>query len=227
MNQLAPNDCGPIYRESLQSGFPVEPWNTVSNLSFLFLILYWAFRLEFQWKKFPSIFFLLAFTSVGLFGGTLYHGTRSHCFWLFLDWIPIVFNVGVLSVVFWNGYFQNWKLALLFGIPPTLAAAVLQLYFGFQSVLYSTLAYLSLFLSVGASLFFWLRKNGRQHGHLLGFAMISAGLAFLSRLAERSPFFDFLTMGTHFLWHIFGAMTCHFVLLYLYRWQFSETHVNN
>lgn len=208
-------------------GFPVEPWNTASNLVFLFVILYWAVRLKFQWRKFPSIFFMLAFTSVGLFGGTLYHGTRSNCFWLFLDWIPIVLNVGVLSFVFWNGYFQNWKIALLFGLPPTLAATLLQLYFGFHSVLYSTLAYLSLFLSAIASLIFWIRKKGSLHLRLLGFAMISVGLSFLARLAERSPHFDFLTMGTHFLWHIFGAMTCHLVLLYLHRWQVSEKHVNN
>jgi len=156
-----------------------------------------------------------------------YHGTRSNCFWLFLDWIPIVLNVGVLSFVFWNGYFQNWKIALLFGLPPTLAATLLQLYFGFHSVLYSTLAYLSLFLSAIASLIFWIRKKGSLHLRLLGFAMISVGLSFLARLAERSPHFDFLTMGTHFLWHIFGAMTCHLVLLYLHRWQVSEKHVNN
>ena len=36
-----PNDNGPIYVETLMGRFPVEPWNTYSNLLFLALIVFW------------------------------------------------------------------------------------------------------------------------------------------------------------------------------------------
>ena len=41
-----PNDRGPIYLETLMGRFPVEPWNTFSNLLFLALIVFWFLRVR-------------------------------------------------------------------------------------------------------------------------------------------------------------------------------------
>lgn len=202
----------------------MEPWNTWSNIVFLLVILYWAYQFQFRWREHTSVFLMLAFTGIGLVGGTLYHGTRSHCFWLFLDWIPIVLNSAVLSMIFWHGYFEKWKISFCCGFIPALLAFLLQVSFGFQSIVFSSLAYLLLFLSVLLSLVFWIQKKGTQHINALVFASGSIAMGFLSRLAERLPQFDFLPMGTHFLWHIFGALSCHFVLSYLYRWQLQKSH---
>jgi hypothetical protein len=45
---VMPLDQGPTYIETIMGRFPVEPWNTASNLLFLVIILYWVWRLKGQ-----------------------------------------------------------------------------------------------------------------------------------------------------------------------------------
>lgn len=54
---------------------------------------------------------------ISLLGGMIYHGTRSHQFWLYLDWVPnyvmcavvVIYFVTKLTFVWWKGV-----LAILF-----------------------------------------------------------------------------------------------------------------
>ena len=41
-----PRDQGPIYLETVMGRFPVEPWNTASNLLFLAIIVFWYVRVR-------------------------------------------------------------------------------------------------------------------------------------------------------------------------------------
>ena len=45
VQELFPNDTGPIYKETIAGRFPVEPFNTYSNLIFLFIVIYFGIRI--------------------------------------------------------------------------------------------------------------------------------------------------------------------------------------
>jgi len=61
-----------------------------------------------------------------------------------------------------------------------------------------------------------LRKRRFRDGGLLVAAVLCFGLALLARLADRHSG-AWLPMGTHWLWHLFGAGASQAVALFLYR----------
>jgi len=50
-----PGDVGPIYAETDMAHFPVEPLNTISNLIFLVLVIYWAYKTRMSVVRYPLI----------------------------------------------------------------------------------------------------------------------------------------------------------------------------
>ncbi len=89
--QQFPNDAGPIYQETIEGRIPVEPFNTFSNLIFIIIIIYFLIKIKNNTKKHPFFLFVLPIIFISWIGGTMFHGTRIHNFWLFLDWLPIMF----------------------------------------------------------------------------------------------------------------------------------------
>lgn len=88
--QHFPNDTGPVYAETLAGRFPVEPFNTLSNLVFLFILVYWGVRVYKQPGEHRFLAWCLPVLGIGWVGGTLFHATRSHEVWLLMDWVPIL-----------------------------------------------------------------------------------------------------------------------------------------
>jgi hemolysin III len=90
---MHPSDYGPTYTETVPGlvagSFPVEPWKTWSNLIFVVLFVHIALRSRLDYRRYPLIVFSLPILAVGIVGGTVYHATRSHFMWLFLDFMPI------------------------------------------------------------------------------------------------------------------------------------------
>ena len=97
-----PNDSGPIYLETAMGRFPVEPWNTYSNLLFLALIVFWFLRVRRNIRDHLFIAYCLPVFLLGWVGGTVYHATRSHEVWLFLDWAPIALLALAVAIFFWH-----------------------------------------------------------------------------------------------------------------------------
>ena len=95
-----PLDQGPIYLETIMGRFPVEPWNTASNLLFLVIILYWAWRLKGEIRAHRFIAGAIPVLIIGWVGGTVYHATRSHNLWLFMDFVPIALLAAAVSMYF-------------------------------------------------------------------------------------------------------------------------------
>jgi hemolysin III len=61
----------------------------------------------------------------------------------------------------------------------------------------------------------WLMLH-RQHyfqGKYVAYALLTFITAIFFRIADR---WEWLPMGTHFLWHTFGAAACHLMLWYFY-----------
>ena len=113
--QKFPNDTGPIYQETIQGRLPVEPFNTFSNLIFIVILIYFGKKIYKNPKQHPFFLFAIPVIFISWIGGTMFHGTRSHQFWLLLDWLPIMV-VCLGGIIYFIGKLQRewWKRLLLF-----------------------------------------------------------------------------------------------------------------
>jgi len=70
-----PNDSGPIYRETIAGRFPVEPFNTLSNLLFLAIIVYFSAKVYKDYKRQAFLALAIPILFIGFFGR---HGLSCH-----------------------------------------------------------------------------------------------------------------------------------------------------
>ena len=212
----APNDFGPIYVETDMTRFPVEPWNTASNLIFLIIVVYFAWRTKLNYRTHPLIVFGLPVLFVGFIGGSVYHATRSHRIWLMLDFIPIFILTAAAALKFWKAVTGKWSYAVggLLGcaLAPRLIAGLLDLPFHYRiSVGYAGLALAILFPAA-----IECRKNGGANWALLLSTCLAFAVAVAFRTLDRAGI-ALLPMGTHFLWHLFGGMSVWCLMEYTLR----------
>ena len=210
------NDFGPIYVETDLTRFPVEPWNTASNLIFLVIVIFFAWRTRLDYRTHPLIVFGLPVLFIGFVGGTVYHATRSHRIWLMLDFIPIFILTAAAALKFWKAVVGRWSYAL-FGffacaVSPRLLAGFLSLPFHYRiSVGYAGLA-LAILLPATID----CRRNRGENGVLLLFACVAFGVAVVLRTLDRAGVALF-PMGTHFLWHLLGGVSVWCLMEYTIR----------
>jgi hypothetical protein len=213
--KVEPNDDGPIYRETDMSRMPVEPWSTASNLVFLAVFIYFAIKTKFSYKKFPLVVVFLSILLIGWIGGTVYHATRSHDIWLMMDYMPIMFLVLMSSIYFWRELVGKWILVFTFTLLPIVA----------YRLLYETLTLPhSISISIGYSvmalvvviplILHCIYKNPKAWKFLVS-ALVSFAIAITFRILDEH-LGESLTMGTHFLWHLFGGFCCFFMIYYMY-----------
>jgi len=216
-----PNDQGPIYSETNMSRLPVEPWSTASNLVFLVVFIYFAIKTKFSYKKFPLLVVFLVILLIGWMGGTIYHATRSHNIWLMLDYMPIMFLVLISTIFFWRELVGKWILVFTFTLLPIviyrLIYEVLVLPHSISiSIGYSVMALVVIIPLVLHCIY----KNPKAWKLVVG-ALSSFAIAITFRILDEY-LSQYISMGTHFLWHLFGGFCCFFMLCYVY-----ETEKNN
>jgi hypothetical protein len=216
MEQISPVDWGPIYKETLYGRWPVEPWNTVTTLLFLFYVLYWSYKIKDSWKKQPLIAICLPVIFIGFVGGFLYHSNRDNKLWLILDWGPIAASALLCCVFYWRTIFFSWLTSLMATLLP-LILIVTGLKLVLPSYLFLSLGYPLLVTSVLFPLLLSLRQKKIQDLRYLFYALVCIVAAITLRFLDKTSAMDFLPMGSHFLWHIMGALTCHFFTLYNYK----------
>lgn len=227
-----PNDYGPIYAETDLSRFPVEPWNTFSNLIFLLIFIYFSRRSRINFLKHPLLVVSLPILLTGFIGGTVYHATRSDPLWLKMDWMPIFILCLLAAFDFWYKVTSGrlWlAAALIVGMFVATRTIFLALPIGGAlriSVLYSSLA---VFLLLPAFLLALKVRSRDLWYRLLGSALLFA-IAINFRVLDRGLGADIMPMGTHFLWHIFGGLSVFclmdFVLLYDERTRLNENEAD-
>lgn len=211
-------DGGPIYTETQLDRFIVEPLNASSNVLFLIIAVFWALRVyrEPQPNRFLGACLPVLF--LGFVGGTVYHAFRAHPFWLLLDWLPIFGLTVAASVRYVRKLSPPWAVVgLSYGIPflcLSLIAASLPEHL--IEVVMPALGYTTLALWVLAPLVAYVVRhpgvNWRPIVSAVGLFVAAITFRSLDRLAP----FPFEETGTHFLWHIFGAASAHFVVLFIY-----------
>jgi len=218
MNKI--NDFGPLYTETDLSSIPVEPFNTFSNVFFLIVVIYWFLQLKntdmpLRFKRYLS--FSLPVLFIGFVGGTVYHATRSHNVWLLLDFLPILILVLITSYFCWRRLRMSLPVIglCLIGL---IALPRLYIYsFAKNAEVNISFSYFILSMAVTLPIFIYEFKNGRRTlgPFLLALATVMTALGF--RVADSSDFVaaNLPTVGTHWVWHILGALGCHFLILYL------------
>ena len=210
-----PNDRGPIYLETLMGHrFPVEPWNTYSNLLFLALIVFWFLRVRGNASDHRFIAYSLPVFLLGWVGGTVYHATRSHNVWLFLDFGPIALLALAVAVFFWRRQGVSWFIAPFIVIGPPVVA-------GFAAraldVAGPLVGFPVLALTILMPVLVHLARTGWKDFGLVAGALLGFAVAVGFRSIDLRVPIAFLPMGTHWLWHSFGAAAVHLLMLYIYR----------
>lgn len=209
-----PNDSGPIYLETLEGRFPVEPFNTYSNLIFVVLLIYWGLKVYKNPKQHLFLAWMLPVIAISYLGGTVYHATRSHEFWLRLDWMPIMFLCMALMVYFIFKVISPWWqrilfIALLMGA--SYALRILPIPLGLRISLGYVITALTILLPL---VWYLLRTKGRNLGLvILSFLIFAFAIYFRSIDLTQSVF----PMGTHWLWHFLGGVAVHFLIAYIFK----------
>lgn len=208
-----PPDGGTVYTETnLQHFFP-EPLNALTSCLFLAIAVFWTIKL---WKNFsshPFLSYCLVLLYIGGIGGTTYHALRKWPIFIFMDWMPIML-LCVSAGIYFLAKLTRWYYAAL----------MVALYVGFQFWFRNILAdRLQLFININYAamaalvllpVLAYLIRNKWKDGKWVGFALVAFAIALTFRIADR---WELVTTGTHFLWHIFGAIAaaCMFHFIYL------------
>lgn len=212
MLDVIPPDHGGLYAETrLENLFP-EPFNAVTSLFFLAIAIWWTVRINRHWRQFPFLVYALVLLYIGGIGGSLYHGLRRWSMFLVMDWLPIMLLC--LSAGLWFlAKLTRWYVAALL----VLGYFVLQIYLRrqlsgnlqlFINVNYAVMAGLVLFPVIA-----FLVSTRFNHARWVGIAFAAFVVALFFRIADQ---WELLPMGTHFLWHTFGAVAAFAMLRYVY-----------
>ncbi len=219
-------DGGPIYRETpadsdADLGWAAEPWNAVTAAVFVLIALAWAVRLRGRYRRFPFVTACLPVLLAGGVGGTLYHAFRSRQAYFLLDVIPIsllgLAGAIYLAVRLGRGIGAGKVLLVTLGVLVGYVAVNAVLFNAipteFPTVTVS-LSYAALAVVILIPLFATLARTGFRDAGFVYAGLACFALALVCRLVDPvSP----LPMGTHWLWHLFGAGCTAFVVEYYYR----------
>jgi len=209
-----PNDSGPIYLETMEGRFPVEPFNTFSNLIFLLLILYWGFKVYKNPRKHLFLAWVLPIIGISYIGGTIYHATRSHEFWLRLDWMPITLLCAAVVVYFVFKLVQSWWQRLLF-VTLLFGASFLLRILPLPSGLRISLGYIITASTILIPLVWYLINTVGKNVIYVIVAFLLFGAAIFFRSIDLHQ--NFFPMGTHWLWHLLGGISVHFLIVYIFK----------
>ncbi|WP_431162188.1 hypothetical protein [Flagellimonas beolgyonensis] len=209
-----PEDSGPIYLETVEGRFPVEPFNTYSNLIFLAILLYWGVKVYKAPRQHSYLAFALPIVFISYVGGTVYHATRSHEFWLRLDWMPIMFLVASLVIYFVFKLVSAWWKRLVFIV------ALLGISFALRVLPMPSGLRISLGYAISAGtilipLLLYLKKTHWRNAWLIALSFGIFGIAIGFRVMDKTQ--GLFPMGTHWLWHFFGGIAVHFLIAYIFH----------
>lgn len=220
-------DRGPRYTETPADPYApdapliAEPWNAVTASFFIVIAVVWLVRLRGRYREFPFLLSCLPILLAGGIGGTLYHGLRTESAYFFLDVIPIQLLALAGSVYI---AIKQWKrrgwLYLIGAIIVYLGVsfALFKLLLPTSRQLTVNLNYAALATMVILPIAIRLIATKFRHGSWFAAGAVAFALAWFFRLVDHDPLVKAqLEMGTHWLWHTFGAISTALVIEYFHR----------
>lgn len=208
-------DGGNSYMETDPSRLIVEPYNAASALLFLGIASYWFYRLRHAYAHQIFLSISSAFLMIGAIGGTIYHAFRISRFFILMDWLPILILCLMAGWYFLSKTLKNgWK-----------AIGVIILFFIVQGFTWQyagirdphtaiNINYGLMGMMVLFPVFIYLWRTNFQNWGYIALALLCFICALLFRIVDKD---HLLPMGTHFLWHVFGAGACHLMFLFINR----------
>jgi hemolysin III len=212
------HDGGPVYAESDFSHFIVEPWNCVTAFMFLGIVLYWFVKLRSKLLSMPFMLFALTMLFIGGVGGGLYHGLRTSNWFLLMDFMPIVILVFSTGVLFLNRLYGK----------PWLTWGIILLLFALHQIIWLwigpgpwmvNIGYMFLAAVVIVPSILWAKRTRFFAIKTLGMAVVFFSIALTFRILDK---YYLLPMGTHFLWHTFGAFASSAMVNYIYQTVYAH-----
>lgn len=217
--QLLP-DGGPIYSETDVNAVIVEPYNTLSAVLFILMSVYWYGRLKGKFTQFPYLTSSLILLSIGGVGGVIYHGFRYSSYFLYMDWLPIMALCIITAMYFMYKVMDSWLYAVLYFLLVLIVDRVAwELIPEHNGNLRANVNYSILGIGVLFPTVWMLYKSNYQFWYYVLFAILSFLIALFFRIADH---WGILSIGTHFLWHTFGAIAGNFMLLYIHHFNMAE-----
>lgn len=208
-------DGGPVYQETNLEAFIVEPWNTASAAIFMGIALYWLIKLKGNYQNYLFLSVSMVILGIGGFGGALYHGLRTSFLFLMMDVLPIL-GLGLAASAFlWSRLLKKpWKTVSVLSLFVIVHIVLHSLPDGNQDLL-ASLGYVNIGLMILIPLVGVLMKTKFRYGWFVIAALLFFALALTFRVMDFNE--QLLYMGTHWLWHIFGALTAFVLTHYFYR----------
>ena len=219
-------DGGPRYLETPVDPYApeapaiAEPWNAVTAAFFIVIVLAWVWRLRGRYRRFPFLVCCMPILLAGGIGGTLYHAFRTRLAYFLLDVIPIQI-LGLASSLYLairlGRSFGTKKVLLISGailVAFAFVNGLLRLVPSDIPTLRICLNYGSLAAIILIPVVITLVRSRFAHAGFVWAGLGSFAIAIFFRFVDPySP----LPMGTHWLWHSFGALCTAFVIEYFYR----------
>ncbi|HXD88732.1 MAG TPA: hypothetical protein VN641_19740 [Urbifossiella sp.] len=217
-------DRGPRYTETPNdpyaptARFVAEPWNTVTASFFAFIAIAWLIRLRGRYRRFPFLLACLPILLAGGIGGTLYHGLRTERAYFYLDVVPIQL-LAIAGAVFIA--IRLWKRAGWLYLGGAIAV-----YLGVSYMLFSfvmprsrqvaiNLNYAALAAMVVLPIAILQVRTRFRHFSWIVAGVLAFAIAWFFRLLDEHAG-PYLAMGSHWLWHTFGAISTALVIEFFY-----------
>ena len=221
-------DNGPIYCETDLNPDTIlrEPFNGITSLLYLLVVIYWLIRLKGEYRKYLVMMLCLASVALSSIGTFIYHGFRLHIIFWFFDWAPLLLAAAIASIYTWWYYFNQQR--LLYAILLTMVLmttpwiVVLSIY-GQQAMPIYVIGICYSFSGMSLLLPFilWMKRTSPQKLWIpiLGILSFLFGVGF--RTIDTPEVCQIISVGTHFLWHIFGCISIFFTawLVYFVRYN--------
>ncbi len=217
MSQILP-DFGPRYTETNFDQFPVEPLNTFSNLLFLFVCLYWFLKLKHISNSSFKTYLkrALPLLLIGYLGGTLYHATRAHWLWMLMDVLPIYLIGWLTALYLWGLVNVSKKLIFMAFLVLFLLPNIILWTFYSEFSHKITFGYISLVVPCLLPILIDLYNTRWKFVVSVFIPLILISIALTMRVLDDHPWIqNNYPWGTHWLWHMGGALTSHFLLLFM------------
>ena len=218
-------DGGPRYTETPpdptanDSPAIAEPWNAVTASFFIFIVLAWLWRLRGRYRDYPFVTLCLPILLAGGIGGTLYHALRTSRVYFLLDVIPISLLGLAGAVHLAYRLTRQWAWAYTIGglAVYVVVNRVLFVVLPVPSIQWAVnISYASLAAVIVTPMVILLVRTNFRHAGWVAAGLVSFGVAWFCRLLDWEAA-AVLPMGTHWLWHTFGAACTAFVIEFFYR----------
>lgn len=219
-------DRGPRYTETPANPYApdapaiAEPWNAVTASLFIWIVLAWAWRLRGRYRLYPFLVCCGPILLAGGIGGTLYHATRVSVVYFLLDVVPISL-LGLAGAIFmcfrYFGRRQLWVLPAFVVFYVVCNQIIFSAVGPMSGQLRINMSYASLAVLILTPIVLVLIRTRFRHGGWVAAGLLSFAIAWFFRLVDRDPdMVGYLPMGTHWLWHTFGALATAFIIEYFY-----------